>query len=52
VNHLIVTLDSFLVKDIYEDCREDVCKLPDPMKEYKEAGMAIWGFDIIKGLDG
>jgi hypothetical protein len=52
VNHLAVTLDSFLVKDIYEDRGEDVYKLPDPIKEYREAGMAIWGFDIMKGLDG
>jgi hypothetical protein len=52
VNYLVVTLDNFSVKDIYKDRGEDIYKLPDPMKECREAGMAIWGFDIMKGLDG
>jgi hypothetical protein len=52
VNHLAVALDSFSVKDIYEDRGEDVYKIPDPMKECRETGMTIWGFDIMKGLDG
>lgn len=51
VNYLAVTLDSFSVKDIYEDRREDICKIPNPMKEYRETGRTIWGFDIMKGLD-
>jgi hypothetical protein len=41
VNYLVVTLDNFLVKDIYKDYREDVYKLPDLIKEYREAGIAI-----------
>jgi hypothetical protein len=54
VNHLAGTLDSFSVKDIYEGRAEDVSvrKILDPMKEFRETGVAIWGFDIMKGLDG
>ncbi|MAD85063.1 MAG: hypothetical protein CL912_19055 [Deltaproteobacteria bacterium] len=52
VNHLAVTLDSYSVKDIYEDRGEDVHKILDPMKECREMGVSIWGFDIMKGLDG
>jgi hypothetical protein len=52
VNYLVVALDSFLVKDIYKDRGEDVCKIPDLIKECRETGMTIWGFDIMKGLDG
>jgi hypothetical protein len=52
VNYLVVSLDSFSVKDIYMDRGEDICKIPDPMKECRETGRTIWGFDIMKGLDG
>ena len=52
VNHLAVTLDSFSVKEIWEDRGEDVCKISDPIKQYRETGMTIWGFHIMKGLDG
>ncbi|PVH69639.1 hypothetical protein DL98DRAFT_598491 [Cadophora sp. DSE1049] len=52
VNHLAVTLDSFSVKDIYEDRGEDVYKIHDPIKECRETGLDIWGFDIMNGLDG
>jgi hypothetical protein len=48
---LVVTLDSLLVKDIYKDRKEDVYKIPNPIKEYREIGITIWGFDIMKGLD-
>ena len=41
MNYLVITLDSFLVKDIYEDYKEDIYKIPDPMKEYREIGMTI-----------
>jgi hypothetical protein len=51
VNHLAVTLDSFSVKDIYEKRGRDVFKVPDPIKECRETGMLIWGFDIMKSLD-
>jgi hypothetical protein len=52
VNHLAVALDSFSVKDIWEDRGEDVYEIPDPMKQCRETGMTTWGFDIMKGLDG
>jgi hypothetical protein len=41
VNYLAVALDSFSVKDIWEDCEEDVCKIPDLMKQCRETGIAI-----------
>jgi len=41
VNYLVVTLDSFSVKDIYEDYREDIYKIPNPIKEYREIGITI-----------
>ncbi|KAH8650273.1 hypothetical protein BGZ60DRAFT_534372 [Tricladium varicosporioides] len=50
INHLAVTLDSFSVKDIYEDRGDDVFKIYDPIKECREMGMEVWGFDIMKGL--
>ena len=46
-----MTLDSFSVKDIYEDRGDDIFKIHDPIKECREIRIAIWGFDIIKGLD-
>jgi hypothetical protein len=52
VNHLAVALYSFSVKDIWEDRGEDVCKIPDPIKQCRDTGMTIGGFDIMKGLDG
>jgi hypothetical protein len=52
INHLAVTLDSLSVKDIYKDREDNVCKIPNLIKEYRKTGMTIWGFDIIKGLDG
>jgi hypothetical protein len=52
VNHLAITQDSFSVKEIWEDRGEDVYKISDPMKQCRETGMTIWGFDIMKGLDG
>jgi hypothetical protein len=52
VNHLAVALDSFSVKEIWEDRGEDVYKISDPMKQCRETGMTIWGFDIMKDLDG
>jgi hypothetical protein len=41
VNYLVVTLDSFLVKDIYKDYKEDICKILNPIKEYREIGITI-----------
>ncbi|KAH7418696.1 hypothetical protein BKA64DRAFT_635813 [Cadophora sp. MPI-SDFR-AT-0126] len=52
VNHLAVTLDSFSIKDIYEDRGEDVYKIHDPIKKCRERGLDMWGFDIMNGLDG
>jgi sporulation protein YlmC with PRC-barrel domain len=41
MNYLIVTLNSFSVKDIYKDRGEDVCKILNLMKECKETEMII-----------
>jgi hypothetical protein len=41
MNYLTVTLNSFSVKDIYEDRGEDVCKILNLMKECKETEMII-----------